>query len=44
MNGESGHGVGFLGQLHFYLDDIFPSTFGQPLIGSTQTQPRKLAF
>jgi hypothetical protein len=44
INGESGHGVGFLGQLHFYLDDIFPSTFGQPLIGSTQTQPRKLAF
>jgi hypothetical protein len=44
INRESGTGVGFLGQLHFYLDDIFPNTFGQPLIGSMQTQPRKLAF
>ena len=44
INGESGHGVGFLGQLHFYLDDMFPNTFGQPLIGGTQTQPRKLTF
>jgi hypothetical protein len=44
INRESGTGVGFLGQLHFYLDDMFPNTFGQPLIGGTQTQPRKLTF
>ena len=44
VNRESGTGVGFLGQLHFYLDDMFPNTFGQPLIGGTQTQPRKQTF
>jgi hypothetical protein len=37
-------GVGFLGQLHLYLDDIFPTTYGQPLIGGTSTPPRKLTF
>jgi hypothetical protein len=41
VNRESGTGVGFLAQIHFYLDDIAPNTFGQPLIGGTQTQPRK---
>jgi hypothetical protein len=44
VNHESGTGVGFLGQLHLYLDDIFPTTVGQPLLGGTQTAPRKLAF
>ena len=44
VNRESGTGVGFLGQLHLYLDDMFPNTFGQPLLGGTQTQPRKLTF
>jgi hypothetical protein len=29
-----GHGVGGLVQLHFYLDDIFPNSFGKPLLGS----------
>jgi hypothetical protein len=34
-----------LGQLHLYLDDMFPSTVGQPLLGSsTPTTPRKLSF
>jgi hypothetical protein len=42
VNRESGTGVGFLAQLHFHLDDIAPNTFGRPLIGGTQTQPRKL--
>jgi hypothetical protein len=37
-------GVGYLGQLHLYLDDIFPTTYGQPLIGGTSTPPRKLTF
>jgi hypothetical protein len=44
VNAASGTGVGFLGQLHLYLDDMFPSTFGQPLIGGSQTAPRKLTF
>ena len=44
VNHDSGTGVGFLAQLHLYLDDIFPNSFGQPLIGGTQTQPRKLTF
>jgi hypothetical protein len=44
VNRESGTGVGFIGQLHLYLDDMFPNTLGQPLIGGTQTQPRKLTF
>jgi len=35
VNGESGNGVGVVGQLHLYLDDIFPTTIGQPLIGGT---------
>ena len=28
---QSGHGIGVLGQLHLYLDDMFPQTIGQPL-------------
>jgi hypothetical protein len=43
VNRESGTGVGVLGQLHLYLDDMFPTTFGQPLFGGTST-PRKLTF
>jgi hypothetical protein len=33
MNRASGRGVGLLAQLHFFLDDLFPRTVGQPLIG-----------
>jgi hypothetical protein len=33
VNRDSGTGVGFLGQVHLYLDDIFPKTYGQPLFG-----------
>jgi hypothetical protein len=40
----SGSGVGFLGQVHLYLDDIFPKTYGQPLIGGTGTTPHALTF
>ena len=39
VNAMSGSGVGFLGQLHLYLDDIFPKTFGQPLIGGFVDHP-----
>jgi hypothetical protein len=44
VNKASGSSVGFLGQLHLYLDDMFPSTIGQPLLGVNNTAPRKLTF
>jgi hypothetical protein len=31
VNSASGHGVGFMGELHFFLDDIFPNSIGKPL-------------
>ena len=31
-NGDTGRGFGGLIQLHFYLDDLFPSTIGRPLL------------
>jgi hypothetical protein len=34
INRTSGTGVGFIGQFHLYLDDMFPRTLGQPLIGT----------
>jgi hypothetical protein len=37
VNSASGSGVGVLGQFHVYLDDMFPKTLGQPLIGGTST-------
>jgi hypothetical protein len=41
VNSASGSGVGVLGQFHLYLDDMFPKTFGQPLIGgATPTKPQ----
>jgi hypothetical protein len=33
VNAASGSGVGVLGQLHLYLDDMFPRSLGRPLIG-----------
>jgi hypothetical protein len=44
VNRESGHGVGVLAQLHLYLDDMFPKTIGQPILGGTSTPPQKLSF
>ena len=44
VNAVSGTGVGFLGQVHLYLDDIFPKSYGQPLIGGTSTTPRAPTF
>jgi hypothetical protein len=32
LNNESGSGIGYLAQLHFYLDNIFPGSIGQPLV------------
>jgi hypothetical protein len=34
VNSRSGSGVGFIAQLHFYLDDLFPRTIGRPLFGA----------
>jgi hypothetical protein len=32
-NSRTGRDVGFIAQLHFYLDDLFPRTIGRPLFG-----------
>jgi hypothetical protein len=44
VNRASGTGVGFLGQLHLYLDDMFPHTIGQPLLGGSGATPRQPNF
>ena len=44
VNRASGTGVGFLGQLHLYLDDIFPNTIGRPLLGGSSAPPQQLKF
>jgi hypothetical protein len=33
VNKASGHGVGFVAQLHFYIDDLFPHSLGKPIFG-----------
>jgi len=33
LNNRSGNGVGVLLQLHFFIDDLFPKSIGQPLFG-----------
>src|SRR6266849_5666218 len=33
INRASGTGIGAMAQLHLYLDDIFPTTIGAPLLG-----------
>ena len=33
VNKASGHGVGFIGQLHFYIDDLLPHSLGRPIFG-----------
>ena len=43
VNRASGTGVGFLGQLHLYLDDMFP-TIGRLLLGASSTLPENLGF
>ena len=34
LNGASGRGIGFIAQLHLYIDDLFPQSFGRPLLGA----------
>jgi hypothetical protein len=42
LNGATGHNVGVLGQVHFYLDDIWPKVFTwtpfHGVLGPTQPQ------
>ncbi|HSB42399.1 MAG TPA: hypothetical protein VLK28_11245 [Methylomirabilota bacterium] len=33
VNARTGKNLGIRGQLHFYLDDLFPTTIGRPLFG-----------
>jgi hypothetical protein len=44
INRQSGSGLGVLGQLHFYLDDIFPTTIGRPLLAGTSSTQRQPSF
>ena len=32
VNDRSGKGVGWMAQLHFFLDDLFPTSIGRPLV------------
>ncbi len=34
VNADAGKNVGVRAQLHFYLDDLFPTTLGRPLFGN----------
>ena len=36
INSRTGNDVGFIAQLHFYLDDLFPHSLGRPLFGGTR--------
>ena len=40
VNGQSGSTIGVMGQLHLYLDDMFPTTVGQPLLDKSTASPR----
>jgi hypothetical protein len=36
VNSRTGSDVGFIAQLHFYLDDLFPHSLGRPLFGGNK--------
>jgi hypothetical protein len=36
VNSRTGSDVGFIAQLHFYLDDLFPHSLGRPLFRGTK--------
>jgi hypothetical protein len=36
INRASGDGIGVMGQLHLYMDDIFPDSYGKPLISTSR--------
>ncbi len=35
INRQSGSNVGVIGQIHFFLDDIFPNTIGRPIFANS---------
>lgn len=43
VNRQSGSSVGVIGQLHLYLDDIFPTTVGRPIFANA-ISTRRPAF
>jgi hypothetical protein len=36
INSRTGSDVGFIAQLHFYLDDLFPHSLGRPIFGGNR--------
>ena len=42
VNRQSGSSVGIIGQLHFYLDDIFPNTVGRPIFANNVNTGRPM--
>jgi len=42
VNRQSGTSVGVIGQLHFYLDDIFPNSLGRPLLANSINSGRPM--
>src|SRR5262245_24146035 len=42
VNRQSGSSVGIIGQLHFYLDDIFPNTIGRPIFANNMNTGRPM--
>lgn len=41
INRRSGRDVGWMAQLHFYLDDIFPTTIGRPILAASTNEGGK---
>ena len=44
INRASGTGVGVIGQIHWYLDDIFPTSIGRPIFASSTYTPGRPLF
>lgn len=40
VNRASGSSVGAIAQIHFFLDDIFPNSIGQPIFGNSIASER----
>ena len=40
VNRQSGTGIGVIGQLHLFFDDIFPNSIGRPILASFPTLAR----
>jgi hypothetical protein len=42
VNRQSGTSVGVIGQLHFFLDDLFPTTLGRPILANNISTGRPI--